>query len=322
MLFRNMLLKYYAPAGDTGEPGAPAGDPPPVTEPPEGGQQGEPGKPDPNPNPPNPAEVEPPPSPQKFPEDWRDQLAGDDAKYRKQLERYASPNALAKAHRELQAKVSSGELKNNKLPDAPTAEELAAWRKDNNVPDKASDYINDLPSGVVLGEGDKARVDSFLEAMHGRNVSKDVVQAAIEWNQQQVETEMQDRYNRNADLQEQTESDLRSEWGPEYKRNINLVGGLISQLPESAREAFGAATAPDGTAIFNNADVVRWLVDMARQVNPVGTVVPGATNISAIDDELTKIETVMRNDRATYNKDSKMQARYLQLLEAKERISA
>ena len=231
MLFRNMLLKYYAPAGDAGESGAPAGDPPPGSEPPEGGQQGEPGKPDPNPNPTNPAEVEPPPSPQKFPEDWRDQLAGDDAKYRKQLERYASPNALAKAHRELQAKVSSGELKNNKLPDEPTAEELAAWRKDNNVPDKASDYINDLPSGVVLGEGDKARVDSFLEAMHGRNVSKDVVQAAIEWNQQQVETEMQDRYNRNADLQEQTESDLRSEWGPEYKRNINLVGGLISQLP-------------------------------------------------------------------------------------------
>lgn len=257
-----------------------------------------------------------------FPEDWRDKLAGDDEKFRKQLERYASPNALAKAYRELQTKVSSGELKNNKLPDNPTDEELSAWRKEHNVPDKPSDYINDLPSGVVLGEGDKARVDSFIEVMHGKNVPKDIVQAAIEWNQAQVEAEMQDRYDRNADLQDKTEESLRAEWGPEYKRNINLVGGLLATLPEGAREAFGAATAPDGTAIFNNAEVVRWLVDLARQVNPVGTVVPGATNISAIDDELTRIQKVMREDRATYNKDTQMQERYRQLLEAKERIGA
>ncbi|MGF7446190.1 hypothetical protein V7P28_21410, partial [Klebsiella michiganensis] len=85
------------------------------------------------------------------------ELAGDDAKYRKQLERYASPEALAKAHRELQSKMSSGEFRAAKLPENPTNEELARWRKDNGVPDKADDYLADLPSGIVLGDEDKER---------------------------------------------------------------------------------------------------------------------------------------------------------------------
>ncbi|WP_159074571.1 hypothetical protein [Yersinia massiliensis] len=259
----------------------------------------------------------------EFPDDWRDKLAGDDQKYRKQLERYASPQALAKAHKELQSKVSSGELlKAAKLPENPTPEELSAWRKDNDVPEKATDYLSGMPSGVIIGDEDKERVNSFIETMHGKNVSKDVVQAAIEWNQNKIEAERQEVYDRNADLQEQTEEALRAEWGPEFKRNINLVNGVIATLPESARGVFAGAKALDGTALFNNPDIMRWMVDMARKVNPVGTVVPGATNISAVDSELEQIEKVMKDNRPAYNKDTKMQDRYMQLLEAKERFNS
>ncbi len=259
----------------------------------------------------------------EFPEDWRDKLAGDDQKYRKQLERYASPQALAKAHKELQSKVSSGELlKAAKLPENPTAEELTAWRKDNNVPEKPADYMNDLPSGIIIGDEDKERVNSFIETMHGKNVSKDVVQAAIEWNQNKIEAERQEVYDRNSDLQEQTEEALRAEWGPEFKRNINLVNGVIATLPEAARDVFAGAKALDGTALFNNPDIMRWMVDMARKVNPVGTVVTGATNISAVDSEIEQIEKVMKDNRPAYNKDAKMQDRYMQLLEAKDRFNS
>ncbi|WP_323994709.1 hypothetical protein [Aeromonas hydrophila] len=316
MLHRNMFIKYFSPEDAGGAP--PASDPPASNQPPA----------DQTPTPPAAQDIlsktddTPPAAPQKFPDNWRDELAGEDAKFRKQLERYASPTALAKAYRELQAKVSSGELKNNKLPEKPTDEELAAWRKENNVPAEAKDYINDLPSGLVIGEADKERVNSFLEAMHGRNVPKDIVQAAIEWNQSKIEEELQQRYEQNANLQDRTEEDLRAEWGPEYKRNINMINGLIATLPEDARDVLAGATAMDGTALFNNANVVRWMVDLARKVNPVGTVVPGASSPKAIDDELSQIQKVMREDRKTYNNDPKMQARYLQLLEARERISA
>ncbi|QKJ88020.1 hypothetical protein PMPD1_3087 [Paramixta manurensis] len=316
MLFRNILIKYYSPEDVGGAPPA-AAEQQPGNEPPSGQQ---PTTPPVQPSTLDGGGEQPPASPQKFPDNWRDEFAGDDAKYRKQLERYASPAALAKAYRELQSKVSSGELKNNKLPDKPTDEELSTWRKENGVPEKADDYINDLPSGVVLGEDDKPRVKSFLDAMHAENAPKGLVQKAIEWNQKQIEEDAQQRYEANANLREQTEESLRAEWGGEYKRNINLVNGLIATLPDEARDAFANATTADGTAIFNNPDVVRWMVDMARKVNPVGTVVPGATNISAVDTEIESIEKVMRENRSAYNKDTKMQERYLQLLEAKERL--
>ncbi|MGX8939337.1 hypothetical protein ACWWJF_00685 [Symbiopectobacterium sp. Eva_TO] len=317
MLFRNMFLKYYAEAGDQGDAGgAPAVSANPAQEP---AQQS---AADAATNVLNVPEKEPVQAPQKFPDNWRDQLAGDDAKYRKQLERYSSPEALAKAHRELQAKLSSGELKAAKLPEKPTDEELANWRKENDVPDKSDDYLDGLPSGIVFDDADRARVGSFLAEMHSKNVSKEHVQAAIEWNQRQIEQEMVERHERNLAAQQSTEDELRQEWGPEYRRNINLINGMLEGLPQDAKELFLGAQTADGVSIFNNPGVAKFFVDLARQVNPVGTVVPGASNISAIDTEIEQIEKVMKENRSAYNKDSKMQDRYMQLLEAKERFNS
>ncbi|WP_227136734.1 hypothetical protein [Kosakonia radicincitans] len=316
MLFRNMLLKYYAPTEDGSDPGAPGGDQP-GNEPPQGS---DPAKQNPNPNPLNTGDPEKPVPPQKFPDNWRDTLAGDDAKYRKQLERYASPEALAKAHRELQAKLSSGEFRAAKLPENPTDEEIAQWRKDNGVPEKADDYLADLPSGIVLGDEDKERISSFLEAMHGKNVSKEHVQAAIEWNQQMVEQEMQARYDRNVEAQQKTEDALRQEWGPEYRRNINLINGMLDGLPKDAKALFTNAQTSDGVSIFNNPDVAKWLVDVARAVNPVATVVPGASNPQAITDEITALEKRMRDDYEGWFKDNAAQERLRQLYDAQERL--
>ncbi|MGL9734742.1 MAG: hypothetical protein ACR5LF_00305 [Symbiopectobacterium sp.] len=177
MLFRDMSLKYYAEAGDQDDAGgAPAASANPAQEP---AQQS---AADAATNVLNVPEKESVQEPQKFPDNWRDQLACGDAKYRKQLERYSSPEAFAKAHRELQVKLSSGELKAAKLPEKPTDEEFANWRKENDVPDKSDDYLDGLPSSIVFDDADRARVGSFLAEMHGKNVSKEHVQAAIEWN--------------------------------------------------------------------------------------------------------------------------------------------
>ncbi len=317
MLFRNLFLKYYAEAGDQGGAGgAPATGAEPVQEPAQQPASA------PSSNVLNAPEKEPVQAPQKFPDNWRDQLAGDDAKYRKQLERFATPEALAKSFKELHAKISSGELKAAKLPDKPTDEELANWRKENGVPDKSDDYLEGLPSGIVFDDADKARVGSFLAEMHGKNVSKDHVQAAIEWNQRQIEQEMVERHERNQAAQQSTEDELRQEWGPEYRRNINLINGMLEGLPQDAKELFLGAQTADGVSIFNNPGVAKFFVDLARQVNPVGTVVPGASNVSAIDTEIEQIEKVMKENRTAYNKDSKMQDRYMQLLEAKERFNS
>lgn len=317
MLFRNMLLKYYAPADENGDGGAGGAEPAQQEQP---GNEPEQSKPNGEQNLLNTPGKEPPVTPQKFPDNWRDQLAGDDAKFRKQLERYASPEALAKSHRELQAKLSSGEFRAAKLSENPTDEEVAQWRKDNNVPEKAADYLNDLPSGIVLGDDDKDRVNSFLEAMHGKNVSKENVQAAIEWNQQMVEQEMQARHDRNVEAQQKTEDSLRQEWGPEYRRNINLINGMLDGLPKDAKDLFTSAQTADGVNIFNNPEIAKWLVDTARAVNPVATVVPGASNPKAITDEIATLEKRMKDDYQGWFKDEAAQTRLRELYTAQERL--
>ena len=46
--------------------------------------------------------------------------------------------------------------------------QIAAWRSENGVPDKADDYVGalDLPQGVVPGEADKPLLASFAQTAH------------------------------------------------------------------------------------------------------------------------------------------------------------
>ncbi len=68
------------------------------------------------------------------------------------LDRFDSPAAVAKSYRELEAKVSSGELKAPVKPPAADAkpEEVAAWRKEQGLPETAQAYVEGLklPNGT------------------------------------------------------------------------------------------------------------------------------------------------------------------------------
>jgi len=71
------------------------------------------------------------PAPKALTDSWRHDMAAGDNAFLKTLDRFDSPAALAKAYRELTAKLSSGELRAAKPPrqDA-SPEQIAAWRID------------------------------------------------------------------------------------------------------------------------------------------------------------------------------------------------
>src|ERR1700744_6473820 len=54
-----------------------------------------------------------------WPENWRQQIAGEDKSLLTQLERFADPAAIFKQNRELQAKLSSGQVR-TALPEGAT----------------------------------------------------------------------------------------------------------------------------------------------------------------------------------------------------------
>jgi hypothetical protein len=98
-----------------------------------------------------------------------------------------------------------------------------------------------------------------------------------------------------------------------------MLDGTTSQkLKETVLEA----RLPDGTKFGDSPDVMRLLVSLALVQNPAGIVVPGgsADPLQGAEDEITKIEKVMRENRPAYDKDVKMQTRLRDLYGAREKL--
>jgi hypothetical protein len=75
---------------------------------------------------------------------------------------------------------------------------------------------------------------------------------------------------------ESTENELRAEWGPEYTGNKNALYGLLETLPGGKETADLILTArgADGVKLGGKSDVLRGLVQLARQINPAATSSP------------------------------------------------
>ena len=118
---------------------------------------------------------------------------------------------------------------------------------------------------------------------------------------------------------EQTQEALRQEWGQEYRMNLSIARNYLEGAPEGvAQNLFGARLA-DGTLLGNNADVLNWLVEQARTINPVASVMPQAHGDpgKAMADEIKELETEMKDLNSDYYKNEAKQARYRELIDAR-----
>lgn len=266
-----------------------------------------------------PASAEPP----EEGKDWRVDLARGDAALEKFLGRYASPDAAIKKLKEFNDDFKAGKYRKPLSEDA-TDEELAAYRKEIGVPDAPDGYYEALPEGLVVGEDDKPYVGKFMEAMHGKNAPPEVVNAALDSYYAILQEQAEEQAESAREAERAGTDLLREEWGADYRRNLNAVKSHLETLPEAVANAITNGRAPDGTPIGSSAPVIKWLADIALEANPLATVVPGAgsNQAGAIADEIADIEKTMRENRAAYNKNEKMQARYLELIDARLKLDA
>lgn len=283
----------------------------------------------PDPDPPTPdAILTPPADPAPLPgpapgDDWRGRMAGEDEKLLGFLGRYPSEKAFVEAAKKDRDAIRTKQ--GYKLPEDPSAEELAEYRKQQGVPEKPEGYLEKLPDGLVVGADDRPFVDVFLEKMHAANAPKGISDAALTAYYQIVEDQAAEQSQRELDAHNESISELTEEWGKaDYKRNVNVTNAFISTLPEGVGAALTSGKDAAGLPMGSNPAVVRWLAGLALEANPLATVVPGAgANAgSAIADEIASIEKTMRENRAAYNKDEKMQSRYRDLIDARLKLEA
>lgn len=295
--------KYLSPDDDPAPPPAdPPADPPPSDPP-----------------------ADPPPSDPpaaKWQDNWREMYAGEDKKKLERLGRYSTPAAAFDALFGLQAKIGSGELR-SVLPKDATPEQMKQWREENGIPEKPEDY------GITFGkdglpEQDKPMVDKFLSAMHSKNANKDQATTAINTYYELVAEQTAARHDQDREFAKQSEDHLRAEWGQEYRANINMINGLLATAPAEVQDLIKGGRLANGDPFMSHPHVLQWMNGMARQINPVTTLIPnaGANMASAIDDEIKAIEKLMAANSPDYWKDDKKQSRYRELLAARDKLSA
>lgn len=257
-------------------------------------------------------------APATFPNDWRALLADGDEKLAKELERHPDPRSLAKSWREQKATISKG-LPKVTLPENATPEQISEWRKDNGIPEKPSDYKIELPNGLTVGEQDKPLVDKFLERMHAKNTPPALVNEALSTYYEMQEEQSAALYEAVKEARSASEEELRGEWGAEFKSNVNAAKSLVVNAfgPELA-DAVMAATDGSGIPLGNNAQFLRGILALAKDINPAaGALPPGMDgSIGTLQSEKAKYEKQMRDDRAGWYKDTAAQARYQAVLTA------
>lgn len=314
--------------GDTPAPaGAPEVKDPPVADPkPAEPAPAEPKAADPSPvADPKPAE----PAPAEPASDWatvRTKFANGDEKLEKRLARYSSLESALEAMVAAQDKIAKGEHK-APLADDATPEELAAYRAANGIPETPDKYEVALADGLVVGEADKPLVDGFLAQAHELNMKPAEVNKMLSWYFKEQEALAGARAVSDRQSTQLAAAGLEEAWGSEVELNLNMVRGMLGQAPKGVSEVLADARAADGTPLMNHVPTLRWLADMAREINPVATIVPGSnTNaMQTLETEISNMKKMMGDKNSDYNKgphSERLQARYRELLDAKAKYEA
>ena len=266
--------------------------------------------------------------PTDFPDDWRGKMAGEDKALAKRLERMKSPRDVAQWALNAEKQWKQG-ADPDPFPAEGTDEEKGAWRKARGIPEQAEDYDIKLDGGLVIGDNDKPLIGEFLKAMHEDNAPPAMVKKAVTAYytiQDRIAAERADRDERDKTTARDA---LRDEMGRDFGRRLSSAYGLLDFAPEGVKDKILGARLGDGTALGNDADTLRWLINMSAEINPAGTVTPasGGTPGLSIEAEIAEIHKKMADSHSEYwtgpktkSGETVMAARYRELDEAREKL--
>lgn len=203
-----------------------------------------------------------------WPEDWRDKLAGGDDKLKNLLSRYTAPDAFAKAFKELRTAYDSRKpaKEETDLPENPTDEQLAAYRKSRGVPEKPEDYEFEVPEGKELSDGEYDILMDFAKAMHAKNMPAAAVKDISSWFLEYEDIVAQKNADNAHQARMETEEKLRAAWGADYRPNINLMSNVLQEHLGAGASDFLSRQFVDGSRLGDNEQFIRLMADLARKV--------------------------------------------------------
>jgi hypothetical protein len=197
-----------------------------------------------------------PPGPATWPDDWRERLTGGDETGMALLKRIPSVDDLYKKVLAQEQTIRRGAHKTAPtLPDNPSEEQLAEYRKAIGVPETPDGYGITFAADAKPTEADTALLQGFLADMHGRHVPPGAAKAAFDWYQAQITRIQEEQTVAAQRARHHAQTELRKEYGADFKRNLALADEFLEAHPGLAKLV--RADMPD-------LDVLRDLVTLAR----------------------------------------------------------
>lgn len=255
--------------------------------------------------------------------DWRAPILKAKPDAAKTLERMPGPVELYDSFDNLRTKLSKGELRSvQPFPEKGSDEEKAAWRTQNGVPDAPEKYEFKPAEGIVIGEEDKPRLQSFAKYAFEHNLPASYVNEAANWFFSERVTQQQAAHEQFETQKRETAAALGAEWGPEYKANLNKIQGIVdAKIPAGEKGEGDQLKSLISNAVATNPMFARFMAGLALDINPVGTLVPGdrGANEGSVKDELLKIEGERKKNRGY--KDDDQRKRYIDLIGHYQRLT-
>ena len=258
-----------------------------------------------------------------WPEKWREQIAGADDKDAKRLTRlgrFDQPGKIFDSFLEIEQTLKKADIR-SPFPDEGDDKDKAKWRKANGVPKEAAGYYEKLPDGVTIREEDKQAMETLAEAMYASHAPTSHTHAAVGAYYKHIENILAQRAEDDAQEKKDTDDALNELYGTDFRRNINDLNAWLDAAGGEVKAKIFGARAPDGTALGNDPEFLKFMIGQMRTINPLVTVpgLGGGDPVAALDGEIAGIEKTMRTDFKAYSADKAMQARYLTLLEARDK---
>jgi hypothetical protein len=264
---------------------------------------------------PDDAQDDSPPAPQSWREDWRTALAAGDERRAKQLERYATPEAVANAYFVAQNRIRSGRAVAPEPPEEATDVELSAWRKQAGIPD--------APEGYEIAwddadENDKATLTEYLKYAHSKHLTPRAVKESVEWFKNTRAATVERAEQAADDATRDNLAELRQIYPKgEYKRNIGLANDYLNSHfagpdAKAQLDTILGAKLPNGVQLTNYPPFVQMIVAMARHHASEDDLVSGEAGGGArsVDEEWKELGAKPKLTEAEY-------ARMQQLAEAR-----
>ena len=191
---------------------------------------------------------------------WRDALP-DDLKNNESLGKFSDISTLAKSYINAEQMIGKDKMV---VPGANTTEDEWSDIYDKLGRPSAPDAY-ELTAELAEGEQvDAQLMSSFKETAHKHGLSPAQAQGLLDYYNNISTQSMTDMANNSVLVQEQSQRELREEWGGSYEANLSQASNIGKQF--FGEEIYGLQMA-DGSQLGDNPTLIKGLAKMASVVS-------------------------------------------------------